>query len=189
MHCGLESRVKESTTRKLAARLALGGCLPCWRGVGSCFAENLLESLTPVIEYPVKVWGDKKLLDHCSAGYGILDPVSHKRTILVIGKRMLMTPETIGAPTLLVHKTMRRLPDYDLALPMDGNSVQSYAVVDQCPRLHSNGSGGQDCEVQPWGGEDLQVARIREEPEYLLQRSRQPLFAPEGVRFHTTRTA
>src|SRR4051794_11648461 len=85
-----------------------------------------------------------------------------------------MEPEAVGAPAVLGHEAVGRLPGGDPRPPADWEDAEVEAVVDQGPGAHLDRPGVKDLEAQPGGRQLLEVAGVGEEGEDLLARPGHP---------------
>jgi hypothetical protein len=79
-----------------------------------------------------------------------------------------VAPATIRSPDLDVREALSRIHGFDQGFPLQGNSVQAKAVLDDEPRLDPRAERSQDPEMEKWRRERFQVARIGEELEDFL---------------------
>jgi hypothetical protein len=86
---------------------------------------------------------------------------------------VFMAPQSIRAAQLLVHEAMRRPPSGDFALPADGEAKQAELVADSSAAAHLNRERRDDGEFEERRGEALEILRISEKLEGLLDGERQ----------------
>jgi hypothetical protein len=114
-------------------------------------------------ENPAEIASEKEFLDENSASRGIFDCVRHQGSAIKFSERVFVYPNSIRSPNLPVNKTMRRLPDTDFALPMQGDSVHAKTVIDQHTGFLLQRHWSQDFKMQPSGSEVLKVPGIGKE--------------------------
>ena len=108
--------------------------------------------------------------------------VAHERAA-VAGRleRVGVVPQRVGPLDLLVDEAIRRLPRRDLRQPADRHAVHAQPVADQRALAHGDRPGRDDAKAQQRGRQRLEVARVGEEPEHLLERAGQALLALKDV--------
>lgn len=73
----------------------------------------------------------------------------------------------------------------DLAFPVDGNPMQSKAITNLRAFRDGAGIDRENPEAQPRESNSLQIVSVGEECEHFVDRSRDPLFAPQSVELDT----
>jgi len=56
--------------------------------------------------------------------------IDDERPSFAFDERVFVMPEPIGPTNLAIDESQRRLPDRDLALPANGDSMQPQPIVD-----------------------------------------------------------
>ena len=102
-------------------------------------------------------------------GYVIVDGVVHQYTVLSLYKTMIMSSSVVWDDDLLINESTRWLLGTFADLPPNRDGVESQTVVDQCSLFEPNWSGSYDLEVQPRRCDNLQLERIREEVEDIIE--------------------
>jgi hypothetical protein len=92
-----------------------------------------------------------------SARHGVANPVDHARAAGHGLEAVLVHPGTIRSANLRVDEQEGRVPNGDLACPVEGDAVQAQHVVDPRSRLHADGARTGDPELQPRRRHHLQV--------------------------------
>src|SRR5450755_598982 len=97
---------------------------------------------------------------------------------------MAVVPEPIRPVQLAVDKAPPLVPHLDPRNPADRDAVQVEAILDLRTQSHPDRVGGEHLEAKPRRGDSLQVARLREEREHVLERLRQHLLSLEPMNPH-----
>ncbi len=142
--------------------------------ISSLAPEQFLDTALAVIEDPLEIRGHQKLLDEYAETDRVAHRVSHQRAAGPRLERVLVHPETVRTTPLLVHETMRRIPNGDLRPPADGKSPDAQSVVDKRADPHLHRLPRDHLEAQPRRRDPLKVGRVGEEREHFGGLSRQP---------------
>ena len=102
--------------------------------------------------------------------------VPDERSPVMAEKGVFVNSRAIRAAALLVHKTVRRLPGGDFALPANRNGPKTKPIVDVHPRFQLDRPRRKNLRTHPRRREPLQVVGIGEEGKNLLQSLRPPNF-------------
>ena len=100
----------------------------------------------------------------------VFDVVDHPRPVRRGFEAVLVAPPPVRPADLPVDKTDTGLPSVDPRRPRDRNPVQHNPVGDSGTFVHRDGHRRHDPEIEPRRREPLEVSRVREERERLLQR-------------------
>ena len=79
-----------------------------------------------------------------------------------------MYPYAVRSPDLCINKSVRRFPFGNFSFPVEGDAVQLYPVIYQCPFSHFYGQWSNDAEFQLRRRDKLKIARIGEEFKYFF---------------------
>src|SRR5262245_30931176 len=93
---------------------------------------------------------------------------------------MGVMPKLVGTTPLHINKTAARLPLRNLRPPLQRKSTDPDTVIDERPDTHRDWERSENLEADPRWSEFLQVARIGEEREDLIARTRQPKLGANG---------
>ena len=107
----------------------------------------------------------------------VVDAVCDQRAVRVLLERVRVLPAGERAAQLHVDEAPRRLPALDPRAPRDGHAVQRQAVVDQRTLPDLKRLLRQDPEAEPGRRDRLQVGRVGEERERLVDAERDELLA------------
>ncbi len=146
--------------------------------------EDVLKNFTAVLKNLFQVRRDEKFVNKRAAGHGIFDAIADNRTVFVWRKVVFVHPKRIRSFGLAVDKTVRRLPDRDLALPAQRNAAQPQPVIEQRSFLNLDIGRRQYCKTEPRRREPLEISRVGKKFENPVERLGQPLFGLEMMRFH-----
>ena len=102
-------------------------------------------------------------------GERVVDAVAHQRALAVRRELVAVTPEPVRPPDLPVDEPRARLPLLDPR--RHRHAVQAQAVPDERAGAHDGRVGRQELEPQPRRRDGLEVARVAEEGEHLVDRA------------------
>ena len=108
--------------------------------------------------------------------HGITNHVARQRAAIARLEGMLVNPLTVGAANLLVHETVRRLPDFDVRAPAHWHAPHAQPVVNLCSRAHRDRQRSDDVKIQPRRCEGVEVRGVGKKRKQFLWRQRQPEF-------------
>ena len=100
----------------------------------------------------------------------VADVVAGKSAAIVRLKGVFMNPLKVGAANLLIHKTIRRLPEIDPGAPTQRQAVYAQAVVNERPLAHLNRRLGNNPKIQPRRREGVEVCSVGEERKQFIRR-------------------
>ncbi len=115
---------------------------------------------------------------HWSERQCVIHTVCDRRSSALGDERMLMPPQRIWPLELHIQKPPRRLPFQNLRRPLHRNFVHAQSIPDQRSCLDLLGSL-ENVELEQRRSQLLQIRWPREEFEYRIQRSRNPLRAAD----------
>lgn len=122
------------------------------------FASEVKDSLyVPTNEQPV---------DQPTSWRAVFDVIDHPRPPRDGFEAVFMDPPRVGAQDLSIDEAVGWIPPEDFGPPTDGDAVDTKLVINQCSLVKVDGLGGEDFELDPIGGEFLQIGCVREEVEY-----------------------
>lgn len=81
-----------------------------------------------------------------------------------------MFPKLVGALSLPVDKSVRRIPNANLTSPFHRHTVNAQAVVQPCSCSHYWRGFADDFEPEPAGREPFKIARVGEKLKNLSAR-------------------
>src|SRR6476661_117707 len=136
--------------------------------------EDLPQPLLPIREDLPYVPRHHQPVRQGSEGDGVADEVAADRAVAVLLEGVLVDPEAVGSPELLVDEAVGGLPDRDPGAPAQRDAANADAVVDQRPRAHLDRPRGEDLEAEKGRGHLLQVPGVGEEGEDLGARPGDP---------------
>ena len=140
-----------------------------WHGNGR---EVLHQLLLTVGEDLHQVGFDEVPMNQGSKAWDIVNSILGQSLIRTEGlKSVLVIPNFIRPPKLLIHETIGRLPGFDLSSPLDRQSVKLQPVVDQSTLLHFDWRRSDNLKFQPRRRDRLKVTSIGKEAKNLFERT------------------
>jgi hypothetical protein len=138
------------------------------------FTEDFRQLSMAVSEDTIEVGGDQEAIDQSVSRHGVSHPVAGPGAAVVLEEGVLVNPQAVGAPPLLIDKSLRGLPACDLTLPAERDAPKPQAIIESGSGFHLDGSRGEDAEVHPGWSENGQVGGVGEEREDLRWRPGEP---------------
>lgn len=131
-----------------------------------------MRRLRAEVEDRAKPPSDEPLADRSP----VADAVADLRAAVDRLELVRVLPESVRPMYLPIDKSVRRLPDGDPGRPGDRDAEEAQPVSEQ-RALAQLGRRLEDAEVEPRRRDPLEVARVGEEGERLLERDRDDLLA------------
>ena|SRR5271157_1337168 len=113
----------------------------------------------------------------------VLHLVGNARPISLGSEAMLMMPPFVRTLPLHVNKMMRRFPLNNFCRPTNRENQRNEYLI-SVPLRTGAGFDAQNAKVEQRGSEFLQIFRLREEFEDLIQRLRDELLGAKSERSH-----
>src|SRR6185369_11049086 len=101
----------------------------------------------------------------------IVDDARPPRSAETRFEAVIVMPPAVWSADLDIDKALRRIPDGDLGAPVDAQAMDADLVVDERARAHADRARREDAEVHPRRGETLEIGRVGEEGEGVVERA------------------
>src|SRR5262245_16350051 len=134
----------------------------------------MLQGCTTIVKNSIEIQRNEQFLNQCSSRHCIDHVIGRHGSAFVLGKGVLMNPQSVGASGLLVNEACGRLANDDLALPTNRQASNAEPIVDPCSAMDGEFTWAEDFKVEPWRSNSLKILRIGKESKNPLPRLRYP---------------
>gem|GEM_PF-6777222 len=79
--------------------------------------QDVFQDFVTIVKNSIEIRRDEQFLNQLSSRYCVDHVIAREGSAFLLGKGVLMNPQSVGASGLLVDQACGRFPNYDLVLP------------------------------------------------------------------------